>query len=211
MKITEQISEYRLVNSPSDVVTDTTPRTISYAELFRNFKQLVNNKLILKPLQPEMAEELFEATYESRSELYKFMSWSNESIEDAKTFISQSVIDREKGTALKLAVFEKDTETLVGGMFLKHIDIFTPKAEIGYWIRTSRAGCGYATNVIYTMIKFCRDKLNLVRLDACAAANNIASQKVLLKCGFKEEGLKLKAQLCHGVWLDLKLFGLILS
>jgi RimJ/RimL family protein N-acetyltransferase len=33
----------------------------------------------------------------------------------------------------------------------------------------------------------------------------------MAKCGFQEEGLKRKGQLCHGTWHDLKLFGKILS
>ena len=75
----------------------------------------------------------------------------------------------------------------------------------------STTGNGYATDALSTLVEFCRDKLELVRIDACVADSNVASQKVLLKCGFEREGLKRKAELCHGHWHDDVLFGKLLG
>ena len=72
-------------------------------------------------------------------------------------------------------------------------------------------GKGFAAEALLTLERYCRDELEFVRLDACVATDNLASQAVLRKCGFVQEGLKPKAMLCHGRWLDLMLMGKLLD
>ena len=81
----------------------------------------------------------------------------------------------------------------------------------GYWIRTSAAGRGHATDAVAACLGFLRDAARIVRVNAYAAVTNLASQRVLVKCGFREEGLLERGELCHGVWHDLKLFGALLD
>ena len=185
--------------------------TMKYSKVFQEISFLTGKKTILELLESKIADEIFAATEQSRKELYQFAPWENKTVDDAKEFVARAVKQREEGMALDLSIHEKGTKRFVGIIGIHKFDPFTPLCEVGYWICSSVHGRGYATDALLTLLQFCRDELELVRVDACVAVENIASQRVLIKCGFKEEGFKEKAQLCHGVWHDMKLFGKILT
>jgi ribosomal-protein-alanine N-acetyltransferase len=180
------------------------------AEVFSKVVSLKGSKTVLKPLELKMAKELFAATEQSQKELHVFMPWENKAIEDARRFIRLSIRQRRGGTALNLSIHERKSDKIIGTIGIHRFDPFTPSCETGYWVMTSECSNGYATDALLTLLKFCKTKLAMVRVDGRTAVENIASQKVLLKCGFVEEGFQKKAELCHGVWHDLKLFGKIL-
>ena len=184
---------------------------MGYINIFASLRQLAGEKVILRPLAMSMAEELFAAVDESRDELMRFLPWENKTVEDTREFIERSVREREEGKSLGLGLYESSSDTYAGTIGLHFKDPYSPIGYIGYWIRTSLAGNGYATDAVTTLVRFCRDELKLVRIDAAVASTNIASQRVMAKCGFQEEGFKRKGQLCHGTWHDLKLFGKILT
>lgn len=184
---------------------------MNYSEAFSGLTELRTPRIALKPVLVDWAEPLFEAVYESRIELRRFMPWETDKPEAIRTFLEGSVRERESGTGLSLCIFEIETAETTGVISLTGLDPFTPRGEVGYWIHSKKAGQGYATEALSTIVDYCRDTLELVRLDAHVVTTNTVSQRVLGKCGFEEEGLKVKSQLCHGVWQDMKLYGKLLD
>lgn len=61
------------------------------------------------------------------------------------------------------------------------------EAEIGYWLGESFWGNGYATEALQTMIAYSFEKQEPTRLLAGVYQENIPSQKVLEKCGFRHQ------------------------
>lgn len=61
------------------------------------------------------------------------------------------------------------------------------EAEIGYWLGECFWGKGYATEALQAMIAYSSEKLELTRLLAGVYQENIPSQKVLGKCGFRHQ------------------------
>jgi ribosomal-protein-alanine N-acetyltransferase len=183
---------------------------MSYANIFESLDFLDGDSVYLKPVSSGMAEQLFDATKESTKELCQYMPWTNESIDDARKFLEDAAKKIHEGRELHCAIFERQTNHIIGVIGLFHLDTFTPKAEVGYWIRSSCHGKGYATDALNTLINYCRNEMKLVRVDAQVATDNIASQRVVEKCGFQKEGLKSMGQLCHGTWQDMILYGILL-
>lgn len=182
-----------------------------YADEFVAVTELTGKKCVLRPVNEDMTLPLLEAIEESRADLYEFLPWSSESIEDVTGFIRSARNQQQTGAGLHLAVFDKTSDRLVGVMGFSHISAYSPKGEVGYWIRSGDTGKGFATDALRTFVRFCRNELGFVRIDARVATGNLASQAVLRSCGFQQEGLKRKAMLCHGRWLDLILMGKLLD
>jgi ribosomal-protein-alanine N-acetyltransferase len=182
----------------------------NYSKILASLTELPTPRITLKPVQIEWAESLFEAVYESRIELREYMAWETDEPEAIRAFLEGSVKEMDAGKSLAFCIFENETGDILGVIGTKDIDPFTPKVEVGYWIRSNKAGKGYATEALETLVEYCRDVLELVRLDAIVATTNVASQRVMTKCGFQEEGFKAKGLLCHGTWLNLKLYGRVL-
>ncbi|MDQ3021095.1 MAG: GNAT family N-acetyltransferase [Bacteroidota bacterium] len=66
------------------------------------------------------------------------------------------------------------------------------KAEIGYWLGEEYWNKSFMTEALNKMTDFGFNKLNLKRIYAGIFEDNIASEKLLLKCDFEYEGLLRK-------------------
>ena len=69
-------------------------------------------------------------------------------------------------------------------------------------------GKGVGTDAVMTLMKFAFEELNLNRLDGSWMEDNIASEKLYLKCGWKVEGIKENAIFRNGKYHNLKITGI---
>jgi ribosomal-protein-alanine N-acetyltransferase len=83
----------------------------------------------------------------------------------------------------RFAVIEKSTQQYAGN-FLLRPSSFRGGTEIGYAFLEHAWGKGYATELTKAGLAFAFKHLALEMLYAITEPGNIASQKVLLKCGF---------------------------
>ena len=82
-------------------------------------------------------------------------------------------------------------------------------ADIGYHIVPDQWGHGYATEATRAMLGWCFEALDLHRIQADCTDGNLASERVMLKCGFHFEGLWRESCWEHGRFVDIKQFGLL--
>jgi len=100
---------------------------------------------------------------------------------------------------------------LLGGVGVHNFNAVKPHAaEIGYWLAKPHWGKGIMTQVVRTFSAWAMREMELLRLEAPVYAFNIASQRVLEKCGYKEEGYLRKAYFKNGQYQDGKLFALVI-
>ena len=82
-------------------------------------------------------------------------------------------------------------------------------SEIGYWLARPFWGRGIMTAVLHKAIELGFERLGLVKLTAHVFAGNVASARVLQKCGFLQEGFLRKHYLKDGKYLDAMAYGLV--
>jgi ribosomal-protein-alanine N-acetyltransferase len=82
-------------------------------------------------------------------------------------------------------------------------------ANVGYWVDRELTGRGLATAAVGHAVDRAR-QLRLHRLEAGTLVDNVASQKVLLRCGFEEFGLAPEYLFIAGRWQDHRLYQRIL-
>ncbi len=83
------------------------------------------------------------------------------------------------------------------------------RVDIGYHILPSHWGHGYATEATLAILRWSFDHLDVHRIQADCTEGNIASDRVLLKCGFTVEGLWRESCWEHGRFVSIKQFGLL--
>ena len=81
--------------------------------------------------------------------------------------------------------------------------------NLGYWVRSTAAGRGVATQAARLMARFAFEQVGLHRVEILAAIPNIASQRVAEKAGAVREGVLRNRLLIRGVSYDAILFSLI--
>ncbi|PFR39972.1 GNAT family N-acetyltransferase [Bacillus cereus] len=133
--------------------------------------------------QPEIAKFLpdWKSTKEQR------VDW----IADYEIPANKAFLDAVKTTnnidnhMLKLGIFKKATNELIGwcctGM---KEELPSPNREIMYAISNEYQNHGYATKATKGLIDYLFKETNLNVLNAIALINNVASNKVIEKCGF---------------------------
>ncbi|MFI9624976.1 GNAT family N-acetyltransferase [Streptomyces sp. NPDC052042] len=81
---------------------------------------------------------------------------------------------------------------------------------LGYWVDVEYAGRGLATTAVRRICETARDDLRLHRIEAGTLLYNVASQRVLTKCGFEEYGVAPRCLYIDGEWRDHRMFQRIL-
>lgn len=101
-------------------------------------------------------------------------------------------------------------EALLGGITLGSVRRGVAQtATLGYWIGAPYARQGFMTEAVHCALGFGFERLGLHRVEAACLPNNTASRGLLLKCGFREEGLAREYLKISGRWTDHLLFGIL--
>ena len=88
-------------------------------------------------------------------------------------------------------------------------DVNRFSAEIGYWIGEPFWGKSISTEALKVFTKFAFENFNLSRIFAHVFEGNDASEKVLLKAGYKKEGTLRKAVFKEGKFLDQYIYAIL--
>jgi ribosomal-protein-alanine N-acetyltransferase len=111
------------------------------------------------------------------------------------------------GERFEFGIFEIGSRALVGRISLGGVARGAlQQAYLGYGIDIEHGGRGYATQAVHDAVRYAFDELDLHRVQAAVVPENIASARVLQKCGFREEGLARRYLFLDGQWKDHRMF-----
>jgi ribosomal-protein-alanine N-acetyltransferase len=107
-------------------------------------------------------------------------------------------------------LFRKPDNVLMGGCTLSNVRRgVTQSAAIGYWIGEPYARHGHMYAALTAILPFVFQVLGLHRLEAACIPENEPSRSLLLKVGFREEGLARRYLQINGEWRDHVLYALL--
>lgn len=119
------------------------------------------------------------------------------------------------GEGIRWAIRLKETEQLIGTCGFNSWSAKMRSAVIGYDLQSKFWGLGLATEAITEIINAafthklqCSD---INRIQADTVLGNSASESLLRRIGFKEEGIRRQSGYWKGQFHDLKCFGLLRS
>lgn len=107
-------------------------------------------------------------------------------------------------------IFAQPDSVLVGGVTLSNVTRgMTQTGTVGYWMGERHAGRGLMTRAVQALVPFAFNALRLHRLEAACLPHNAASMRLLLKVGFRREGLARGLVCINGRWQDHIVFALL--
>lgn len=113
-------------------------------------------------------------------------------------------------SAYAFLVFREEDDVLMGGCTLSNVRRgVTQCCALGYWIGERFARQGFMFDAIRGLIPFIFTTLGLHRIEAACLASNDASKNLLIKIGFRQEGIARRYLLINGEWQDHVLFALL--
>ena len=153
----------------------------------------------------------FNAVHElvQNPDIYKYQGWGPNSKEDTRNFIKRS-IEQEYAVPRKsfeIPILLKETQFIIGCMRISSVSC--KKADIGYWIKKDLWGQGFATEATLGAIKFGFQKLEINKICATSAPENLASIRVLEKIGMVKEGYLKEDVYIRGQYRDSVLMAIL--
>jgi RimJ/RimL family protein N-acetyltransferase len=107
---------------------------------------------------------------------------------DALEWLQSHEPARLSGRHLDLAVVRAGSGAQLGAIGLGNVDSMMLTASIGYWLAPEARGHGYITSATRASARWAFDQLGLARIELTTDPENVASQRVAERCGFRYEG-----------------------
>ena len=116
-------------------------------------------------------------------------------------------------TGIRWAIREHGSDSLIGTCGFNSWNRKMRHGSIGYELKQSHWRQGLATEAVTRVVYAAFSGLlpcgRLHRIQADTVLGNAASERLLLRLGFKEEGIRRDAMYIRGSYWDMKCFGLV--
>lgn len=157
----------------------------------------------IRPYRLEDAPALYEAVIESRAELAPWMPWCHPlySIDDSRAWVELQIANFAEGREYDFMIMSPDGQ-LLGGCGLNFLDVLNRRANLGYWLRTSATGNGYAAEAVRQLVAWAFTNTDFHRLEVVAAVGNERSLRVAERAGAVREGVLRSRLVLHDVAHD---------
>lgn len=167
---------------------------------------------MLRPCRLSDTDEHYEAVMESLAELSKWTPWatSDYSKKKSEDWLCMVIKAWDKGLEYSFSVFDKKSGEFLGWCGITDIcGLPHKKANLGYWLRTSKTGKGIAAKAARMLARWGLQNLDINRIEIAAAEKNFASIKTAENTGAKYEGVLRNLLVLHGKPLNGAMYSLV--
>lgn len=177
------------------------------------FVKLTDGIITVRPYEFGEENELHKAVQDSLPELSPWMSWATPRYtkDVARDFIAIARAEWSRGMLYSFCISDAKTGEFLGGCGLSHIHPVYKFCNLGYWIRTSRHGSGFAGRAAKLIARFAFERVNLIRTEIVIAVGNESSKRVAEKIGAHYEGILLNRMTVGTNIYDAYMFSLLPS
>ncbi len=175
--------------------------------IFISLPTLETDRLILRKIKYSDKSDIFE--YAKNPEVAKYVLWEphREKI-DTIAFLNIVYSAYNKNKAAPWGIQLKENSKIIGTVGFVKWDKEKKIGEIGYVLAKDYWGRGLITEAVKEVLKFGFSTMGLTKITAHCIAENVGSEKVLLKSGFNFDGLFLKHATVKGKLVDIKWFSI---
>lgn len=153
-------------------------------------ERIETTRLVLRRPRLDDASAIF-AGWAADPMATRYMTWRrHRSVEDTLEFLRFSELEWERQPAGPYVIELGDSGVLIGGCGFSFAD--ESRAEIGYILAPTYWLLGYATEALQAQTEVAAGHLIATTLQASVHPDNLASQRVLSKCGFTEDALEAR-------------------
>ncbi|MEK7631540.1 MAG: GNAT family protein [Patescibacteria group bacterium] len=169
---------------------------------------LETEQLILRPI--EQADLPHLVRWINKPEMRNFLAVRTPNSSNAEAdWLAQITRPSNPPADIVLAIVHKKGPRLIGLTGLHQIDWINRRAVTGSYLgEACDRGKGYGKASKLAMLEYAFNTLDLRKINSEANADNVASQKCLLACGYTHEGVRRQHLLIAGKAVDSILFGI---
>lgn len=149
----------------------------------------------LEPLRPEHVPSLWEIAKDHLDDLFRWVPYRLQSLQDFQAFNRQVLGEQERGLSIPFATIQRSS-SVVGTTRYMNMDLANRKVEIGStWIAPRWQRTVINTEAKYLMLRHAFETWKCLRVELKTDALNQRSRQAILRLGAKEEGTLRKHML----------------
>ncbi|SOC17492.1 GNAT family N-acetyltransferase [Thalassospira xiamenensis] len=167
------------------------------------------NRLSLRPFMACDFDQY--AAYHSQPSVYRYLYAAPPAanvLTEQFSVLLTAPFDAE-GDVFRLAVINRDDDTLLGEVLLKLASIAALQAEVGYIFNPDFSGHGYATEAVSAMIDLGFNHFGFHRIFARLDTENIGSVGIVERLGLRCEAHLIENDRFNGVWGDEYIYAVL--
>lgn len=177
---------------------------------FTPFPVIETERLILRRITNDDVNEIFELR--SNPETMKYIPRPLvKTTEDALEHVAMIEEKIVTNVGINWGITLKGNSKVLGIIGYYRMQPENYRAEIGYMLLLDFHGKGIISEAVNRLITYGFDDLKLHSIEAVIDPENIASEKVLQKCGFVKEAHLKEAEFYEGKFLDKVIYSLLNS
>jgi RimJ/RimL family protein N-acetyltransferase len=172
---------------------------------------LSDGRVRLRPWQADDLPALLAGARDPLVHRYRYSLLDGEP--SARAWLAAAEDDRRTGTRLELAITAGgDDRNALGSVSLWGFHRRNASAMVSYWVSKPGRGRGLAGAAVTLLSAWAFAQLELARLGAYVELDNLASRRLLERCGFRQEGtLRQHAARRDGTRADCAVYGLLVT
>ena len=151
---------------------------------------ITTDRILLRHSRAGDGQDLNDALLEDWDEYAKWLPFAKKkpTVEESEENVRRSHARWILREDLRLLICDRATGQLAGSTGLHRMKWEVPTFEIGYWIRKSFLGKGYATEATNALTRYCFKQMKAKRVELKFSSKNEKSIKVAKRLGFNYEG-----------------------
>jgi len=164
--------------------------SVEFPSLIELPMPILTPRLLIRPPQPGDGPAFHAVINASKEHLKRFLPWAewHRSVEESENTARLQYTKFLNRTDIVLGIFDKDTQTLLGGSGLHRIDWNIPKFEIGYWVSKDAEGRGIVSEAVNAITRYAFKQLQAKRLEIRYETDNLRSRALAERLGFHLDG-----------------------
>jgi len=171
-------------------------------------RQIQSERLSFRPWRLDDAAVLQDALTESVDHLIQWIPWATPeppTMDEVRTRLEKWIREFDDGVNFVYAAWARDGQTLIGGVGL-YARVGPGALEIGYWIRKSASGAGYATEASRAFTRAGFDVPGIDRIEIHVDPRNVASARIPTKLGYELFEVRRDVVVRNGVHGDTAVY-----
>ena len=140
----------------------------------------------------------------------RFSDWAPGTEAEARLRQLEDERARRRGEQVQFALVDPSEDgSVLGGASLHDVELSQGRAAIGYWLAAHARGHGVATHAVLLVARWAFEEVGISRVALTCGPDNLASQRVAERCGFRREGVLRSHMPFKGARRDTVVFGLL--
>ncbi|HZC41437.1 MAG TPA: GNAT family N-acetyltransferase [Streptosporangiaceae bacterium] len=167
-------------------------------------------RLLLRPFARGDLDALYE--FHKLPEVNRFLYSEPKDRDQVSAMLAdkaKSAVLREEGQALSLAAELAGSGQLVGDCTLFWRSRANQQGEVGFVFHPAHHGRGLATEATVELLRLGFDGLRLHRIFGRCDARNVASARVMERCGMRREAHLRENEYVKGEWTDEMVYAIL--